>query len=210
VSEGPGSYRSTGRRPTVGQQDSLRTVTPQPPSSGSHLEKAIPPEVHKPTAAWLEGVLVEHVAMLASSLEKTRDLRHESKALAEMSGKLLRSEETVADEKRRADRNKSWAVTLGAALGAAVAVFAATWSAYRDTAKVATQAATETASQVVEQKSLPIEVKATASDIRITALEEQGKVIDTRLSGIEVTLVAIQQSLEQPTEVHVPKKGKAR
>jgi hypothetical protein len=210
MSEGPGSYRATGRRQTLpGRQDALTGPTPPPPSSGAHLERAVPPGIDKGTAAWLEGILIEQVAMLGASIEKTNSLKVESRALAELSGKLLKAEETTADEQRRANRNKSLAMTFGAAFGSAVLAFVVKWTAYNDTAEVASKAAVQTASEVVEQKAVPIEVKATASDIRITALEQQGQAIDGRLTGIESTLVAIQQSLEQPTTVRVPK-GKPR
>lgn len=203
-----GPYSVHQRRQTVPgtPRDQLTGPTPLPPtqSSGAHLERAVPPGVDRATAAWLEGVLVEQTAMLAASLEKTHSLKVESKALAELSGKLLKAEETVTDEGRRANRNRAIAWGNAGALLAAITIFVVKWTAYRDTAEVASKAAAATATEVVEQKAVPLDVKATTSDIRLTALEEQNKVFDTRLSGMEDMLRSIQQAVEPATQVRVP------
>lgn len=193
----PGAY-STSR------QDALRGPTPQPPSSGAHLERAVPAGIDKATAAYLEGVIVEQVAILASSLERANALKVESKALAEMSGQLLEVEESAKKEKRRGDRNKAIAWGNAAALLGALTVFVVKWTAYTDTATVASQAAAQTAVEVVEQKSLPIEVKATASDLRITALEERADAQGLELKHVRGTTDRILELLEPATEVRVP------
>jgi hypothetical protein len=188
----------TRTQPVPGGQ--LTGPTPKPPNSGAQFEHAVPPGIDKALAGFLEGIIVEQVAVLASSLEAAGKVKVESKALAEISGKLYKAEETIVHKDKQVRRTKSLAVTLGAALGTTLAVFVTAWSAYRDTRQVAETAAVE----VVEAKAVPVAIAATANDVRVTAVEARQSKLELEVGSIKQSTDRILELLEPAAEVHVP------
>lgn len=192
----PGEYGRTGR------QDALTGPTPLP------LRRApvIPPNIDPAVAAYFEGVVIEQMASVAASLEKTIALQKETKALAELSGKLFKAEQTIVATGKRATRNKGLAYTFGAALGTAVAVFATKWMAYTDTHVVAAAAAAE----VVDQKQDPLERRVAANEDAITQLGEDMGGVSRKLDTLQRDIGSLVRALEPPTEVRVPKQKRTR
>lgn len=182
----------------------LTGPTPKPPNSGAQFEHAVPPGIDKALAGFLEGVIIEQVAVLASSIEATGKVKVESKALAEISGKLYKAEETIVHKDKQVRRSKGLAYTFGAALGTAICVFVVKWTAYRDTAEVASRAAVE----VVEAKAVPVAIAATANDVRVTAVEARQSKLEHEVGSIRQSTDRILELLEPATEVHVPQARK--
>ena len=204
----PGEYQT-------GRQDALRGSTPRPESAAGEVHA---PQVDEPTRHYIEGVIIEHMGQLAASFEKIMALRSETKIVAEMSGRLHEAEQTlIRERKQTADaegerdaakrRAKATAYGAGGAIASVVGIFVAAWSGYRDTRDVAQKAAFEVATEAVEQKAVPIELKATNTDVRITAVEGRQSVLESEVKAVRQSTDRILELLEPATQIKVPRKG---
>jgi hypothetical protein len=188
----PGEYAATGR------QDALRGPTPRPTSAAGEVPV---PQVDRHVAAFIEGVLTEGLAQLESRMS----LRHETRAMAEMSGKLLEAEETVKRASKRAQ--KSQVVSLVSTSIALVLVIAigvvSQWAR-----QLFSEDVKQAAAVAIEQKAVPLEDRVAAAERASadTARVVRDLVVDVQ--AVADSIQALRNDLEPPVKVHVPQQRK--
>ena len=165
-------------------------------------------------AAFIEGVVVESMAQLEQRIR----LRGETEAMAELSGKLHRTQEHLTAQQQAnlelAASVRKWVgigKALGAGIGATVVIALAAVGAYRDafaeTPKVSREIAAEEAKTVAEAKTAPLELRSTNTDVRITAVEGRQSALESEVKAVRQSTDRILELLEQPTSINVPTKG---
>jgi hypothetical protein len=164
-------------------------------------------------AAYLEGVIIEQLASVAASLERTIGLQKETKALAELSGKLYAAEETAAELRKKGEANerkalRQRAINLGlSALALVLAIAVGVVSKWaRELFAEDVQVA---AAEAVETKAVPIELTATTVDVRMTAMEGRQSAVERDVHEMKTGITEILARLPEPaTKVHVPQQRK--